>query len=219
MRQIFNNAPFWYKKMLMCAPFCQKMMHLVIWDWCIVGFVPQMYYLVQEKSSKRRRHRLFLWPFRCLPLHHMDDYLITITDSTDGYWYQFPKLFAVWVHDISDELPPPFHYSAILVRIRMTYGPGHGLLADITGSLLGSVSIYNQKYSLGCFRENSCIIAYKQYIWKRSWNTYHLFRGQWFDLIITIHTTVTNWACFCMLSNWMAKLSFPLLLGYCCVGT
>ena len=44
IRQIFHNALFFfYRNMHTCAHFCNKMVRCEIWDWCIVGFVQQVY--------------------------------------------------------------------------------------------------------------------------------------------------------------------------------
>ena len=40
IRQISHNASFCNRNVHTCAHFCYKMVHCVIWDWCIVGFVP-----------------------------------------------------------------------------------------------------------------------------------------------------------------------------------
>ena len=42
-RQIFHNGPFCNRNVHTCAHFCYKMVHFGIWDWCIVGFVQQVY--------------------------------------------------------------------------------------------------------------------------------------------------------------------------------
>ena len=41
--QISHNAPFCNRNVHTCAHFCYKMVHCGIWDWCIVGFVQQVY--------------------------------------------------------------------------------------------------------------------------------------------------------------------------------
>ena len=42
-RQIFHNALFCYRSVHTCAQFCNKLVRCEIWDWCIVGFVQQVY--------------------------------------------------------------------------------------------------------------------------------------------------------------------------------
>ena len=41
--QISHNAPLCNRNVQMCAHFCYKMLHCGIWDWCIMGFVHQLY--------------------------------------------------------------------------------------------------------------------------------------------------------------------------------
>ena len=153
-QQIFHNASFWDKNTFLLQNDALCDMGLV---HCVI--VPQVHYLVLKSHPNGHvigcSHGLFD-AYLCMI---WNDYLITITDRTDRNRDQFPKLLDIWVPGISDEIPSQFRYSAIIVRMRMAYGPCHGLLADITGQSLGSVSIYNKK-SLGCFRENSRIIAY-----------------------------------------------------------
>ena len=42
-RHLPYNAPYWDRHVHTRAHFCCKMVHCGIWDWCIVGFVQQVY--------------------------------------------------------------------------------------------------------------------------------------------------------------------------------
>ena len=43
IRQISHNVPFCNRNVHTCAHFCYKMVHCGIWDWCIMGFVKQIF--------------------------------------------------------------------------------------------------------------------------------------------------------------------------------
>ena len=43
IEQISHNAPFCNKNVHKCVHFCYKMMHRGLWDWCILGFMQQMW--------------------------------------------------------------------------------------------------------------------------------------------------------------------------------
>ena len=43
IHQISHDAPFCNRNVHTCAHFCYKVMHCGLWDWCIVGFVQQIY--------------------------------------------------------------------------------------------------------------------------------------------------------------------------------
>ena len=45
-RQIFHNAQLCNKNVHTYAHFCYKVAHCGIWDWCILGFVHQAYWVV-----------------------------------------------------------------------------------------------------------------------------------------------------------------------------
>ena len=46
IRQMSHNAPFCNRNVHTCAHFCYKVVHCGMYDWCIVGFVQQAYYLI-----------------------------------------------------------------------------------------------------------------------------------------------------------------------------
>ena len=43
IRQMSHNTPFCNRNVHTCAHFCYKMVHCGLWNWCIVGFVQQVY--------------------------------------------------------------------------------------------------------------------------------------------------------------------------------
>ena len=49
--QISNNAPFCNRNVHAGVYFCYKMVHYGIWDWCIVEFVQQVYFLCKVLVS------------------------------------------------------------------------------------------------------------------------------------------------------------------------
>ena len=56
-----------YPTMQTCTHFCNKMVHCRIWDWCIVGFVQQVYctlwwmWLIEQHKG----HMMIIYPVMC----------------------------------------------------------------------------------------------------------------------------------------------------------
>ena len=70
--QISNNESFCYRILHTCVPFCYEVMPRGIWEWCVVGFVQEVYYNevswaswylkslathLLANSNKQRKHR------------------------------------------------------------------------------------------------------------------------------------------------------------------
>ena len=62
---ISHNAPFCNRNVHTCAHFCYKIMHCGIWDWCIVGFVKQVYRVQRGPGNilKLRQNGRYLWNY------------------------------------------------------------------------------------------------------------------------------------------------------------
>ena len=87
--QISHNAPFCNRNVHTGAHFCYKMVNCGIWDWCIVGFVQQVYCMIAPMPVK--------WPVKYPTMHHFVTEMCTqVHISVTKWWIVGYETGALW---------------------------------------------------------------------------------------------------------------------------